>query len=104
MPGFDRRGPNGAGPMSGGGRGLCNNATQGFRPFGGFGRGAGLGRRIRGNRGFRGGFGWGAPDGYSGYPEDAAGDLEILKAQADSIRETLDAISKKISEMETSSE
>ena len=47
MPGFDRSGPRGAGPMSGGGRGLCAGfETRG----GGFGRGGGsfgLGRRQR---------------------------------------------------------
>ena len=40
MPGFDRTGPRGLGPMSGRGRGLCieSGAYAGGR-FGGFGRG-----------------------------------------------------------------
>lgn len=49
MPGFNGRGPMGAGPMTGGARGFCNPAGAGQpRPFG---RGMGLGR------GFRGGYG-----------------------------------------------
>ena len=51
MPGFDRTGPQGAGPMTGGARGYCN---PGFRrnTFA-YGRGYGMGR------GFRAGFGGG---------------------------------------------
>ena len=45
MPGFDRTGPMGAGPMTGGARGLCNPATAGaVRAYGGYGYGRGLGR------------------------------------------------------------
>lgn len=46
MPGFDKKGPEGMGPMTGGGRGDClrNAAGQGR---GGKGRGAGRGRRGR---------------------------------------------------------
>ena len=60
MPGFDRTGPMGAGPMTGGARGLCNPATAaGARAFSGvYGYGGGLGLGLR--RGFRGGFGRGA--------------------------------------------
>ena len=43
MPGFDGRGPVGAGPMTGGARGFCDPAAAGYpRPFDrgmGFGRG-----------------------------------------------------------------
>jgi len=43
MPGFDRTGPRGQGPMSGRGRGLCVESGQfaggRFGGFGGFGRG-----------------------------------------------------------------
>ena len=58
MPGFDRTGPMGAGPMTGGTRGRCNPASVGTIPTfaGGYGSGRGLGLR----RGFRGGFGRGA--------------------------------------------
>ena len=52
MPGYDRTGPMGAGPMTGGARGRCNPATVGPIPAdtGGYGRGLGL------RRGFRGGY------------------------------------------------
>jgi hypothetical protein len=45
MPGFDRTGPMGAGPMTGGARGRCNPATAGTVPAyaGGYGYGRGLG-------------------------------------------------------------
>jgi hypothetical protein len=43
MPGFDRTGPRGLGPMTGGGMGICVEQGQYGRPrfwgFGGFGRG-----------------------------------------------------------------
>jgi hypothetical protein len=84
MPGFNRRGPLGAGPMTGGGRGFCT----------------GLGRGYRSARGSNAGFGWGSPAGYNSRSEDSASELSYLKAQANSIRETLDEISRKIAEME----
>ena len=41
MPGFDGTGPNGMGPMTGGGRGFCNPWGVQFNPrgYGAFGRG-----------------------------------------------------------------
>ncbi len=51
MPGFDRTGPVGMGPMTGGGRGFCTFRNPGigqtFRGPGSFGRGGGRGRRNR---------------------------------------------------------
>lgn len=58
MPGFDGTGPRGAGPMTGGGRGLCAYPAYGMQPFYGanygmparslrsvgFGRSMGMGR------------------------------------------------------------
>jgi len=70
MPRFDGTGPMGAGPMTGGGRGVCNpddtgygvaygrsygrgrGPTNGFTP--GFGQGRGLGRGRGRGRGFGG--------------------------------------------------
>ncbi|MEJ2657879.1 MAG: DUF5320 domain-containing protein [Desulfobacterales bacterium] len=113
MPGFDRSGPMGAGPMTGGRRGLCNPASLGYGrgfsgPFG-FGRGMGLGR------GFRGGFGRGMgralgwrfgnyplyPPAYAQNPEE---ELHMLKAEADSLKNSLDMINRRIAEMEKSSD
>lgn len=108
MPGFDRTGPMGAGPMTGGARGRCNPATAGTIPTyaGGYGYGRGLGLR----RGFRGGFGpgaglrrgygrsygWYPPVAGPVYPVDAADEMDMLKAEADYLKNSLDAISARI--------
>ena len=109
MPGFDQTGPTGAGPMSGGARGLCSPANAGYNPRftdEGFGYGGGLGLR----RGFRGGFGpgrglgrgygWYPPAVGPAYPANAADETEMLKADADYMQKSLDAINKRIEELE----
>ena len=111
MPRFDQTGPMGAGPMTGGARGRCNPATAGTIPAfaGGYGYGRGLGLR----RGFRGGSGPGMGRGrgfgrgYGGYPPaavpaysmDAAGEMDMLKAEADYMKKSLDAVNKRIDEL-----
>ena len=109
MPGFDRSGPMGAGPMTGGARGRCNPATAATVPAyyaGGYDYGRGLGLR----RGFRGGFGPGRGRGrgygrgYGGDPPaagpaysiGATGEMDMLKADADYKQKSLDAINKRI--------
>jgi hypothetical protein len=111
MPGFDRSGPMGAGPATGGGRGFCVNASAGYetRFFGNYGSGGGMGY----GRGFRGGHGPGMRPGVAGrfgwsnqpqtvpsYTQDQAAEIEMLKAQAGSVQMTLDTISKRISDLE----
>ena len=112
MPGLNRTGPMGAGPMTGGGRGLCNPATaSGARAFtGSYGYGGGLGLR----RGFRGGFGRGAGmgrgygRGYGWYPPamapafsyPAADEMEMLRAEADYLKNSLEAINRRMDELE----
>lgn len=65
MPGFDGTGPNGLGPMTGGGRGYCAQPLQPgvpnqtgalgfFNRLRGFWPGAGIGVRPFGGRGGRG--------------------------------------------------
>jgi hypothetical protein len=98
--------------MTGGGRGLCNpvNVNRGAQFATGFGRGSGAGRRLmRGGPGMRRsfggrGFGWNQPVffGYNG--EDAAGEIEMLKNQADYAKNSLDAIHKRMAELEKKSE
>ena len=109
MPGFDKRGPNGLGPMTGGMKGYCNPEAAGYRPsFSAgqrFGRGMGLGRGFRGGMGRRikGGFGRGLgyPPSYAGPgADDSAAQIDGLKAQADTLQNSLDAISKRIAAME----
>jgi hypothetical protein len=101
--------------MTGGARGFCNPASRGYGyPFFGgvsFGRGMGLGRGFRGGMGramragFGRGYGW-RPNMNPSYPYamDAPEELDMLKAQAASMKNALDAISKRMAELEKSSE
>ena len=109
MPGFDRTGPMGAGPMTGGARGRCNPATAGniAAYAGGYGRGLGLRRGFRGGYGpvtgrgrcFGRGFGWYPPAAGSAYSMGAAGEMDMLKAEADYMKKSLDAVNKRIDEL-----
>jgi len=110
MPGFDRSGPYGAGSMTGGGRGLCNpaNVNRGTQVAAGFG--SGFGRRFMcGGSGMRRGFGgrglgWNQPVFFGYNAPDAAGEIEMLKNQADYAKNSLDAIHKRMAELEKRSE
>jgi len=101
MPGFDGTGPMGAGPMTGGGRGYCNplNRTYGRPRFGGgrgFGYGRGFGWRSANpafNRWDRGPF-YGTP--YQMNPDE---EVNILRREADALKNELDAINKRIKEL-----
>lgn len=112
MPGFDRSGPMGVGPMSGGRRGRCVRSVSVDDPpaRGGFGYGRGMGARRGAGRGFgpgRGG-GRGYGRGYYGYPaaypvDDAMGRVEemaMLKAEAEAMNTSLDAVRKRIEELD----
>ena len=117
MPGFNQTGPMGAGPMSGSARGRCNPAMAGNIPAyaGGCGYGCGLGLR----RGFRGGngpgagrgrgggggrgYGWAPPAAGPAYPPastmDPASEMDMLKADADYLKKSLEAINKRMEEL-----
>lgn len=106
MPGGDQTGPMGAGPMTGRGAGFCGGfAGPGFANRGGFcGRGRGRGRRNMYHA--TGLTGWQraaaavpntAPPSSSPSKED---ELELLKQQADSAAAALDAIRKRIDELQ----
>ncbi len=103
MPGFDRTGPMGAGPLTGGRRGLCNAAARRGRGrvSGGYGfeRGISPAKVFRSRRGFRGGAGGSPPPAYDGYPLDDTVELGRLKARASSIQEELDEINKRMAEL-----
>ncbi len=91
MPGLNRRGPDGMGPMTGGGRGLCNPANRSFfgRCFsfiGGRGRGLGMGRR--------GGLGYTGPANNGSNQEEA-----FLRSEAEMLKNELEAVEKRISEL-----
>jgi len=103
MPGFDRTGPQGLGPMTGGARGLCNPRASGYGSqfAGGFGYGRGFGMGRGYGRGFGRGMGMGYGPGYGPrYPLEAADETAQLKAEADYMKKSLDAINKRLEELE----
>jgi len=123
MPGGDRTGPLGMGPMTGRGAGYCAGyPVPGYmNPYGGRGSGMAGGRGFgRGmGRGFRRGFGavapgyqWGVPT-VPPFPTAAAygspygpavapeQELEELKNQAGYLTDTLEDIKKRIDELES---
>ena len=109
MPGLDRSGPMGEGPMTGGRRGLCGGGSSAYVPHwhGGFGYGFGL------RHGYRSGFGPGRGRGYGmrrgfcwyprnyayGYPMSKVDEMDMLKADADYMQNSLDAINARIEEL-----
>ena len=109
MPGYDGTGPMGAGSRTGGARGRCNPATVGTVPVytGGYGRGRGLRRGFRAGsgsgmgrgRGFGRGYRWSPPGVDPVYPTDTASEMDMLKADADYLQKSLDAINKRIDEL-----
>ena len=112
MPGFDGTGPMRAGPMTGGAKGFCNPDASGYpRPFGrdmGFGRGlrGGYGPGMGMRRGFGRGFGWCRryPPAYGpAHPADPTAEINMLKAQADSMQNDLDAINRRMAQLQEES-
>ena len=113
MPGFDKTGPMGEGPMTGGARGRCNPDSAGYDPrfYRGGNRGLGLRRGFRGGVGPRmgrgrwagRGYGWFPPAIDPGFPADATGEIEVLKAEGDYLKNSLDAINKRIEALEKNS-
>jgi len=114
MPGGDRTGPNGVGPMTGWGAGYCLGATTpGNFQGGGYGRrGYGRGRGWGAGRGFGPNRGW--RNAYPGtgvvatppdvgpattHPISTHQEIAYLKAQARAAKETLDHIEARISEL-----
>lgn len=98
MPGFDRSGPMGAGPMTGGRRGRCNPNTAAAIPQGyaaGYGRGYGMGR------GFRGGVGYGAavPPVYTAGPTANTDEVHGLQAAVEELRAALGRIEERLGGM-----
>jgi hypothetical protein len=111
MPGYNRTGPMGNAPMTGRGMGFCNNTDPGderqYPGAGGLGRGLrrqrgikrGFGSNMRGSRGR--GFARRRPSGSEGIrPLETTGEIETLKMQAESMKNTLDAIQQRMQELE----
>lgn len=113
MPGFNGTGPFGAGPKTGGGFGYCAPTAAATAPYPrGTGRGAGWQMGGRGlQRGFRGGgrgagcwWGagfYGAPSMY--YPPAATDEASFLKSEADRLKARLDAVERRMAEIDTRS-
>ncbi len=108
MPGFDRTGPMGMGPMTGGGRGFCGPWNVGARaPYYGWGRAPY--RPYYGTRGrdpyYGAAPGWGAPTGMPAAnpyapqmgPEN---ELDLLYNRAQTIKGELEQIESRIRELE----
>ena len=114
MPGGDRTGPRGMGPMTGRGLGYCAGAPGYANPVPGFGRGFGRGRgrgRGGGGRGWRHWYyatglpGWAryAPAwGFDPYGQSMTEEqeTELLKNQAEALKRELDAIAQCLEELE----
>lgn len=107
MPGLDRNGPMGAGPMTGGRRGTCGRAgaaTNLPAYGGGYGRGMGFRRGFGRGRGYGIGPAYGGvpyPQAYgAGYPASKPEEMEMLRADADAMRKSLEAVQRRIAELE----
>ncbi len=113
MPGGDKSGPMGQGPVTGRGLGFCTgHESAGFTKGAGYGSGRrfGMGRGMRfgrggGGRGFGrfGGFGysaWGMP----AYPQVASmtreDEIRLLKSQAEELGHSQRDIEKRLKELE----
>jgi len=109
MPRFDRTGPWGEGPLTGGGFGYCTPASADSRRPRTSGAGRGMGRGLARNRGRSRGYGrpGGAWNGWNRAPNDrpfAMGprdELHVLRGEARAARRDLDAINKRIQELES---
>ena len=121
MPGGDRTGPAGMGPMTGRAAGYCAGyPVPGYmNPIpgrGGFGYGRGWGRGRGYGRGLGRGFGFGAaypyaygapynPTAYGGYPYGpeltSQQEADMLKDQAKAMQEEIKAINDRIGELQS---
>ena len=113
MPGFDGTGPQGLGPMTGGGRGFCAlPAGSATRPFGAAGYGIGRGRRG-GGRGYRNWFyatgmpcwmraqqGMPAFGGVSNAAIFAGDEKAFLQQRVDYLKSELEALQARIQSLE----
>ena len=82
MPGFDKTGPLGQGPMTGGGFGLCGRNNQVGETAGRGSRGAGRGGQPRGGGRGRA---WGGGRGRKHQPDRMSRELDILKKRIEQL-------------------
>jgi hypothetical protein len=93
MPGLNRRGPEGMGPMTGGGRGLCNPAnrsifSRGFSAVMGGCRGRGMGFGLRR---------WGRDR--SSFSYDSNQEAAALRSEAEMLKNELEAVERRINDL-----
>ncbi|MFA5115384.1 MAG: DUF5320 domain-containing protein [Candidatus Omnitrophota bacterium] len=109
MPGFNGTGPRGQGPMTGGARGYCAmpvaGAGRNYARGAFYGGGSGRGRR---NRYYATGLpGWVRAEcgmqAFGGFAGPAAGgdEMEILKGQADMLKQELEDVQARIQALES---
>ena len=108
MPGLDGSGPMGAGPMTGGRRGICGHTGVTYnQPVygGGYGCGGGMGfrRRFGRDRGRDFGPAYGGypyPKAYgTRYPVSKTDEMEMLRTDAEAMKQSLDDIQRRITEL-----
>ena len=98
MPGYDRSGPEGAGPMTGGGRGFCSRKPA-TGVFGSAGRGGGRGWR----RGVRAGFGRQRFVASRFTEAGSAGDpIRSLQATTEALAEAIERIEQRLDQKDSS--
>ncbi|MCG6929964.1 MAG: DUF5320 domain-containing protein [Desulfofustis sp.] len=95
MPGYDKTGPLGDGPMSGWGRGTCGSNQSGRTPMG-----RGFGGNFGFRRGMRGGFG--RRVGMRALGSETEGEQGDLKSQIDDLRRSLTAIEQQLNRISQS--
>lgn len=110
MPGFDKTGPAGGGPMTGRGQGRCATTRDDGQTidggYAGYGNQYGFGRR--GNRG--GGTGRGRRAGFFAGQQppqrqfDTSGEVEALKMQVERLQQSLDALLQKAGTLDKTTE
>ncbi len=93
MPGMNQKGPEGAGPLTGGGWGICRRTVD----AGGFGQGQGRGQGA--GQGRRGGRGRCLVSGDEGRAPTEV--VDALQRQIDANQKTLDALMTKVSQLTT---
>ncbi len=104
MPGFDRTGPTGMGPKTGGGRGFCGTgALRNPAGAGWFGRGRGMGRGLLGMGLGLGGYflrPWARRGFFPSYNPTSEEEASQVKEEASSLRDVLNSIERRLGKLE----
>ena len=103
MPGFDRSGPMGNGPMTGGSRGLCGSAVRRQMTADGdrglFRSGLGCRRGFGGGRGWRSGPGADMPAEQVSAGQQQDSRREVLEAQVRELQRSLEKLQKGLDDL-----